>query len=73
MDAKRERNVGLSVLAVGLTTMVLSVLLVGLTTDSGAADWVRIVTAVAGTVMAVAGLFMFSRNNGTSGTPHTTS
>lgn len=73
MDDRRERNVGLSVLAVGLATVVLAVLLFGLTADSGEADWTSIVTAISGVVMALAGLYIVARNQGTGGTPHAAS
>jgi hypothetical protein len=38
----------------------------GLTTESGAVDWIGIVTATAGLIMVLTGLFRAFR----SGTPH---
>ena len=52
----RERNVGLTLAAAGAGVMGASVVF-GLTTDSGAIDWVGIITATAGLIMVVTGLF----------------
>ena len=52
----RERNVGLTLAAAGAGIMGASVVF-GLTTDSGAIDWVGIITATAGLIMVVTGLF----------------
>ncbi len=57
MRSKRERNQGLAQVATGLGVLVLAVLLFGVTTDSGSPDWASIITAVAGVLMAVLGLF----------------
>ena len=52
----RERNVGLTLAAAGAGVMGASVVF-GLTTDSGAIDSVGIITATAGLIMVVTGLF----------------
>jgi hypothetical protein len=44
--------------AAGIATVVLAVLLFGLTTASGALDWVSVVTAFGGLVLAAEGFFM---------------
>jgi len=53
---RRERNVGLALAAAGAGIMGASVVF-GLTTESGGIDWVGIVTATAGLVMVLTGLF----------------
>lgn len=63
MDTERGR--GLVLVTAGLTVVVLAVLLFGLTTDSGEADWVSIITAVAGAVMVVTGLYIGLRRKET--------
>lgn len=73
MDTRAERDRGLSMLAVGSAVVVLAVLLFGVTTDSGGPDWISIVTATAGGVWALAGLYLALRNRGSSGRPHATS
>ena len=72
MEGERE-NVGLSVFAAGVAIVVVAVLLFGVTTGTGAVDWVSIVAAIAGAVMAVGGLYIMSRKGGTRGTPHSAS
>jgi hypothetical protein len=54
--APREKNVGLTLAAAGAGIIAASVVF-GLITDSGAIDWVGIVTATAGLIMVVTGLF----------------
>jgi hypothetical protein len=54
---KRERNQGLSFAAAGLCVVVTAVLLFGLTTATGAIDLVSVITAVAGGMMVVTGLY----------------
>jgi hypothetical protein len=66
MTPRREKNVGLTLAAAGAGIMGASVVL-GLTTESGAVDWIGIVTATAGLIMVLTGLF---RAFG-PGTPHT--
>ena len=61
-----ERNVGLVLAAAGAGIMGASVVF-GLTTESGAIDWVGIVTATAGLIMVLTGLFRAYR----PGAPHT--
>ncbi len=57
MPSNRERNQGLAQVATGLAVVVLAVLLFGVTTDSGAPDWVSIITTVAGVLMVALGVF----------------
>ena len=66
MAPRGERNIGLTLAAAGAGIMGASVIL-GLTTESGAVDWVGIVTAAAGLIMVLTGLFRAYR----PGTPHT--
>jgi hypothetical protein len=66
MTPRREKNVGLTLAAAGAGIMGASVVL-GLTTESGAVDWIGIVTATAGLIMVLTGLFGAFR----SGTRHT--
>jgi hypothetical protein len=56
MRPRREKNVGLTLVAAGAGIMGASVVL-GLTTESGAVDWIGIVTATAGLIMVLTGLF----------------
>ena len=56
MAPRGEKNVGLTLAAAGVGIVGVSVVL-GLTTESGAIDWVGIVTATAGLVMVLTGLF----------------
>lgn len=65
MAPRGERNVGLTFAAAGAGIMGASVVF-GLTTESGAADWIGIATAIAGSIMVMTGLFRALR----SGTPH---
>ena len=64
MATKGERNVGLSLAAAGVGIMGVAVVF-GLTTESGGIDWISIITAVAGAIMVVSGLFTAYRR------PHT--
>jgi hypothetical protein len=66
MAPRGERNVGLTLAAAGAGIMGASVVF-GLTTESGAVDWIGIVTAAAGLIMVLTGLFRAFR----PGTPHT--
>ena len=66
MVARGEKKVGLTLAAAGAGIMGASVVL-GLTTESGAVDWIGIVTATAGLIMVLTGLFRAFR----PGTPHT--
>ena len=66
MPPRREKTVGLTLAAAGAGIMGASVVL-GLTTESGAVDWIGIVTATAGLITVLTGLFGAFR----SGTPHT--
>jgi hypothetical protein len=66
MTTNGERKVGLSLAAAGVGIVGVAIVF-GLTTASGSPDWVGIITAIAGVVMIVTGLF---RGLG-KGTPHT--
>jgi len=66
MTPRREKNVGLTLAAAGAGMVGASVVL-GLTTERGAVDWIGIVTATAGLIMVLTGLFRAFR----PGTPHT--
>jgi hypothetical protein len=63
--APREKNVDLALAAAGAGIMGVSVVF-GLTTESGAVDWIGIVTAIAGLIMVMTGLFRAFR----PGMPH---
>lgn len=56
MATRAERSVGLMSAAAGVGIIGVAVVF-GLTTESGGPDWVGIITAAAGVVMAVTGLF----------------
>ena len=56
MASTGERNVGLTLAAAGVGIMGVAVVF-GLTTSDGGPDWVGIVTAAAGLIMVVTGLF----------------
>jgi hypothetical protein len=66
MAPRGEKNVGLTLAAAGAGIWGASVVF-RLTTDSGAIDRIRIVTATAGLVMVLTGLFRAYR----PGAPHT--
>jgi hypothetical protein len=73
---KQTRNLGLSVVVAGLGVIVFAVL-VGVTKEGGGPDWVSIITAIAGFVMAATGLIAVFRAKGTGAgsgepTPHGT-
>lgn len=59
---ERRRNLGLAQIAAGLAALVLAVLLFGLTKDGGGLDWVSIITAIAGGVLALTGLYTVYHN-----------
>ena len=62
--------------AAGTATIVLAVLLFGVRQGGGAPDWVSIILAVAGFVMAATGLYTLFHNKGAApggGTPHAAS
>lgn len=63
---KGDRNIGLTLAAAGAGIIGASVVF-GLTTDSGAIDWIGIITAMAGLIMVLTGVFRAYR----PGTPHT--
>ena len=55
-----ERNTGLATTVVGLGAISFA-LVVGFTKDGGGVDWISIITAAAGVVVALTGLFMMFR------------
>ena len=67
MDRRKKlaRNVGLLQLVTGMGVVALAVLLFGVTKDNGTPYWVSIITAIAGVVLAVTGLYTVLRNRGT--------
>ena len=66
MSTPREKKVGLSLAGAGVGIVGVAIVF-GLTTDGGDLDWVGVVTALAGVVMMLTGLFQYFRG----GTPHT--
>jgi predicted MFS family arabinose efflux permease len=62
MATKEERNLGLTMAAAGVGIMGGAVVF-GLTMEGGGIDWVGIVTAAAGALMAITGLFTAYRKN----------
>ena len=62
---KGEKNVGLGLAAAGAGIIGVSAVF-GLTTESGAVDWIGIVTAAAGLIMVLTGLLRAYR----PGKPH---
>ena len=66
MAAKEEKRVGLTLAAAGVGIIGAAVVF-GMTTASGGPDWVGIITAIAGLIMVITGLFRAYR----SSTPHT--
>ena len=65
MAPRGEKNVGLTLAAAGAGILGASVVF-GLTTEGGAVDWIGIVTATAGLMMVLTGLFRAFR----PGMPH---
>jgi hypothetical protein len=65
MDTEKQRNVGLLQIVTGLGVVVLAVLLFGVTKDDGTADWISIITAIAGAVLAFTGMYAVFRSRGT--------
>ncbi len=64
MGTEKQRNAGLLQLVTGMGVVVLAVLLFGVTKDDGTPDWVSIITAIAGLVLAFTGLYAFLRSRG---------
>ena len=62
-----ERNTGIATTVVGLGAISFA-LVVGFTKDGGGVDWISIITAAAGLVVAVVGLFTIFRHR-TGGSP----
>jgi hypothetical protein len=57
-----ERNSGLATVVVGLGAISFAQV-VGFTKDSGGVDWISIITAAAGVVVALMGVFMMFRGS----------
>jgi hypothetical protein len=62
MANRDEKNAGLSLAGAGVGIIGVAIVF-GLSTGSGGADWVGIITATAGVVMVVTGLFRAFRNS----------
>jgi hypothetical protein len=65
MQGRGRRIVGLVMAAVGIVVVVIAVLLFGLTKTSNGestVDWVSVVTAIGGIVIAGRGLYAVTRN-----------
>jgi hypothetical protein len=60
----KEKTRGYMLTSAGTLIIVLAVLLFGLTTDSGEIDWISVITAAAGFVMAGSGLYLMFRTRG---------
>jgi hypothetical protein len=67
MGTRGEKNVGLSLAGAGVGIVGVAIVF-GLTTIDGGPDWVGIITATAGVVMILTGLF---RAFGGKGATHT--
>ena len=61
---RQTRTTGLMMTVVGLAVIVYAVVLVGFTEDGGGTDWVSIVTAIAGGVIAATGIYTLFRRPG---------
>jgi hypothetical protein len=61
----REKKVGLSLAGAGVGIIGMAIVF-GLTTDSGGLDWVGIITATAGVIMTLTGLFQAFRGKDTA-------
>ena len=61
MTTRRDKNVGLSLAAAGAGIIGAAVVF-GLTTAAGGPYWVGIITAAAGLIMVVAGMFRAFRS-----------
>ena len=62
MTPKGERKVGMSLAAAGVGIIGVAIVF-GLTTESGDVDWVGVVTATAGFIMVVTGLYRTFRKD----------
>ena len=71
MEPTKSRILGMAMSAAGAATIVLAVLLFGVTKEGGGPDWVSIITAIAGFVMAATGLYTLFRNKGPASGGHT--
>jgi len=60
MAPRGEKNVGLPLAGAGAGIIGVFVVF-GATTGSGAVDWVEVITATAGVIMVLTGLFRFWR------------
>jgi hypothetical protein len=63
MALRQTKNIGVSLLVVGVAAIVFAVL-TGLITETGAVDWISMVTAVAGTVVGGEGLYVIFHKRG---------
>lgn len=63
MTTRRDRKVGLSLAGAGVGVIGVAIVVVGLTTTSGGPDWVGIITAIAGVVITLTGLFQAYRGD----------
>lgn len=68
MEARSERIQGILTTVTGLATIVFAVMLVGLTKPSGGIDWISVIAAVAGLVLAGLGLSRVVGHRGTGAT-----
>jgi FtsH-binding integral membrane protein len=62
MEANEQRTRGLLQMIAGVGIIVFAVVLVGLTTPSDSPDWVSIITAAVGLVVAVTGMITILHN-----------
>ena len=62
MATRGDRKVGLSFAGAGIGIIGVAFVF-GLTTDTGGADWAGIITAIAGVIMTLSGLFRAFRRN----------
>ena len=69
MATSGDRKVGLSLAAAGVG-IIGAAFVFGLTTDGGEIDWVGMITAAAGVVMTLTGLFRAFRGGSPHGVTH---
>jgi hypothetical protein len=70
MGARAAKSLGLSSVVAGVGVIVFA-LLVGFTKEGGGPDWVSIITAIAGVLLAGNGLYILFRKRGTGpASPH---
>ena len=66
----KNTRYGLAQFVAGLGIVVFAVVLVGLTKSNGSVDWVSVVTAVAGAVLALMGVYTGLRGGGPGRVSH---